>query len=324
MPKTEIQPEIELMPSLAPFKPAPSAVHRNVLILEDDDVDYKRHKRFLTADLLENYRLQRASTVNQALDLTNTENFDCILVDYYLPDATGMDFVSKLKQKTSTPPAMVLLTGQQDVSLVARAMREGVQDYLDKNSVTPESLTRTIRAAIHLAEMRKELSESNQKLRERALHDPLTGLANRTLFEDRCEGALHLCQRHNSCLAILLLDLNGFKAINDTYGHDTGDRALQMASGRFTSCLRESDTLSRLGGDEFSILLHGMNSNCCVQAVIDRLHTSLEEPFMHKDIPIQLAVSIGVASYPTDGQTYAELMQAADESMYQNKAESKR
>ena len=317
------QPEVGLTQAAAPFNPTPSAVHRNVLILEDDDVDYKRHKKFLTADLLETYNLQRASTVNQALELTNNENFDCILVDYYLPDATGMDFVSQLKQKSNEPPAMVLLTGQQDTNLVAKAMKEGVQDYLDKNSVTPESLTRTIRSAIHLAEMREELNKSNQKLRERALHDALTGLANRTLFEDRCEGALNLCQRNGNKPAILLLDLNDFKPINDTHGHDVGDKVLQIASERFNTCLRESDTLARLGGDEFAILLHGINSIENVEAVVARLKETVAEPFTYKNIPLNISVSIGLATFPCDGQTYADLLEIADKAMYCDKQKRK-
>lgn len=159
--------------------------------------------------------------------------------------------------------------------------------------------------------------EAFEKLRYDATHDGLTGLPNRTLFLDRLEQSLACAARSGERLAVALVDLNGFKAINDGAGHDAGDAALQVTARRLERCLRRSDTAARLGGDEFALLLHGTDD---IERVMSALMQACGEPFGRTATErIPLSVSVGVSAYPEDGLTSSALLQRADEAMYRAK-----
>ncbi len=164
------------------------------------------------------------------------------------------------------------------------------------------------------------LRQAEDKLRFLAHHDPLTGLTNRLLFHDRLESAIRAAHRHQSSLALLFLDLNDFKYINDTYGHAMGDRVLCMIAGRLEGCVRETDTVARMGGDEFTVLLTNIQS---VEAVYDKVEeiiaavtAPLGADFGNIKTP---SCSIGVACYPADGEDADTLLSHADDNMYQLK-----
>lgn len=163
-----------------------------------------------------------------------------------------------------------------------------------------------------------ELRKSEERHRHLAQHDPLTGLANRSLFSDRLDQSLKHAKRHSSSFAVLLIDLNGFKPINDEFGHNFGDLVLKEVADRLTLIVRESDTVSRIGGDEFVILLHNVDSLVTAQQVVDKIHLAFAHPFCEPD-SVTLSCSIGIALYPDDGESEIELTQVADLRMYQNK-----
>ncbi|MFP5326050.1 MAG: putative bifunctional diguanylate cyclase/phosphodiesterase, partial [Acidimicrobiia bacterium] len=151
-----------------------------------------------------------------------------------------------------------------------------------------------------------------------AFHDPLTGLANRTLFEDRCEHALAQARRSGTSLALLFVDLDRFKRVNDSLGHSAGDELLRQAGARIASVVRSVDTACRMGGDEFTVLLSG-NSRSEAEAVIERLQATMAEPFTIEDQEVFVRANVGIAVYPDDGLDYRSLLQKADASMYLSK-----
>ncbi|WP_189531984.1 sensor domain-containing diguanylate cyclase [Paludibacterium paludis] len=154
-----------------------------------------------------------------------------------------------------------------------------------------------------------------------ANHDRLTGLANRGLFYDRLQHAISRLNRSGKRLAVLFLDLDRFKPVNDTYGHVVGDRILQMIATRMKQALRSEDTVARLGGDEFVVLLEDIESYREVDRVVARLKGSIEEIFEVEEHRIRVGVSIGVAYYPEDGVLIEELLSVADRKMYGDKRE---
>ena len=161
----------------------------------------------------------------------------------------------------------------------------------------------------------------NRKQRERrlsylAFHDELTTLPNRTLFVDRLERAVAMARRRGSQLAVLILDLDGFKDVNDTFGHEAGDLLLKGVAGRLKACLRDADTLSRLGGDEFAVLLPVIDGAASAREVASRLLVLLRRPFYMAGDEISVSASIGVALFPGDGDSPEELMHCADQTMY--------
>ena len=148
-----------------------------------------------------------------------------------------------------------------------------------------------------------------------AYHDSLTGLPNRILFQDRVTQGLIAARRYDSVLSVLMLDLDHFKAVNDTLGHDAGDRLLQGIATRIHGVLREEDTAARLGGDEFAVLLVGTGETGAV-SVANRIRAALRKPILLDDDAIEASVSIGIASYPAQGDTYTTLLKHADQAMY--------
>jgi diguanylate cyclase len=153
-------------------------------------------------------------------------------------------------------------------------------------------------------------------LEHRALHDPLTDLANRSLFFDRLRQALHAARRNGSQVALVMLDLDGFKAINDTLGHATGDAVLKVVASRLRLGLRATDSAARLGGDEFAWILPGLASRRSVEAMVRKRLAVAQEPVDLDGQTIEVGVSAGIAMYPEDGKDPDALMRRADRAMY--------
>jgi diguanylate cyclase (GGDEF)-like protein/PAS domain S-box-containing protein len=164
----------------------------------------------------------------------------------------------------------------------------------------------------------RERKVQEAELRRMALHDPLTGLANRALLRDRLERAIALAARSGARVALLLLDLDRFKEVNDTLGHQVGDLLLQQIGPRLAQVLRQSDTLARLGGDEFALVLPDVTEHAAC-AVAERIVDLFRRPFQIESLDLELGVSIGVAYYPTHGEGPADLLQRADVAMYDAK-----
>jgi diguanylate cyclase (GGDEF)-like protein/PAS domain S-box-containing protein len=164
-----------------------------------------------------------------------------------------------------------------------------------------------------------ERKESEQKIRALAYYDALTGLPNRRLFQDRLSLALPQMRRHQQQLAVMFIDLDLFKRINDTLGHDVGDEVLIEMAKRLKACVRESDTVSRMGGDEFTILQPEIKDPSNSLQLASRIVASLREPFISGDRELYVTSSVGIAIYPDDGETPEELTKNADTAMYRAK-----
>jgi len=168
-----------------------------------------------------------------------------------------------------------------------------------------------------------EIKRMQDQMDHLAHHDQLTGLPNRTLFYDRLQQALGLARRQERNLALFYLDLDGFKAVNDRHGHEQGDHLLTMVAQRLASCVRESDTVARMGGDEFTVLLVDSAGVEAAQRVACMILELLARPFVHEGIVSTLGVSIGISCYPQDGDDPDRLLFRADAAMYQVKNGSK-
>lgn len=164
------------------------------------------------------------------------------------------------------------------------------------------------------------LKDAEARLQHMATHDALTGLSNRLLFRERLKEAFSRANRSGNQVAVLLLDLDRFKAINDTLGHMRADELLQAVAGRLHGCLREHDTVARLGGDEFTVLLPELDTSEHAAVVAGKILSSLSEPFDIAGQPVTTTTSIGISIYPHDGIDIDDILQRADAAMYQSKA----
>jgi diguanylate cyclase (GGDEF)-like protein/PAS domain S-box-containing protein len=174
---------------------------------------------------------------------------------------------------------------------------------------------------LHYIAFLKDLTEklaATRRIEELAYSDALTGLPNRALLHERVDFSLGLCAREHKTFAIVFIDLDRFKHINDSLGHFFGDRVLVEVAKRIKSCLRQSDTAARMGGDEFVLLLHDTDA-LGAEMIVQRVLHSLCEPIMLDDLSLTVTSSIGIALYPVDGSTRDELIKNADTAMYQVK-----
>jgi diguanylate cyclase (GGDEF)-like protein len=193
-----------------------------------------------------------------------------------------------------------------------------VQSYTDEVRYTEsdEELLQFVSDQVASAIARKQNEARLQRL---ALYDPLTDLPNRTLLDDRVETALSRARRESSHFAVLYVDVDGFKAANDRFGHSLGDRLLVEIAKRLVRCLRAADTVGRLGGDEFVVLLSQIVLPDDAEAVARKIQDSLSQPYAIDDRRLQLTASIGIAVYPDDGETSEALLDRADGAMYRAK-----
>jgi diguanylate cyclase (GGDEF)-like protein len=164
------------------------------------------------------------------------------------------------------------------------------------------------------------LSEAVAQARQFAYHDELTGLPNRRLLLDRFNQAVARAARQHKLVALLFLDLDGFKSINDALGHVAGDALLKQVAARLSARIRTSDTVCRFGGDEFVILLPELDDRESAAAAARKIRTHLAAPYFIGDTEIGMATSIGMALYPVDGKAYEDLLRQSDVAMYWNKA----
>jgi len=165
--------------------------------------------------------------------------------------------------------------------------------------------------------------DSEKRLRYMAQHDKLTGLASRELFADRLDQAMAMARRHHSSFALLYLDLDEFKPINDQFGHDTGDALLQKVAERLHQCVREVDTVARIGGDEFAIILLETSTPRDAELVAEKMIRAFRTTFRINGHDCRISASIGIAMYPADSDQAEGLVRCADMAMYKAKLEGK-
>ena len=164
-----------------------------------------------------------------------------------------------------------------------------------------------------------ERKQMEQQLHYLAGHDVLTELPNRTLFFGHFQTSLSLARREGAHLSLLFIDIDGFKHVNDNYGHLVGDKLLKRIAQRLRTCVRQSDTVGRFGGDEFIVVLNGIDSLDNVLVIAENIRAELERPYQFEQYNLQLSPSIGVARYPDNGEDEQQLLKHADQAMYKAK-----
>ena len=218
--------------------------------------------------------------------------------------------------------------GVEDALEKTEIVEDKVQEAADKLSEVNLALKQEVRER-HVLEFRlAAVTERAEASRNAAFHDLLTGLPNRALFNDRLEHGLAQAKRHDRSLAVMFIDLDGFKKINDTYGHDAGDDVLKTIAIRLTANTRDDDTVSRHGGDEFLYLVTEVGGDEDTRAIAEKIIASIQMPLqMTADgvkINASISASIGIALFPKDGSTAQALVTRADKAMYQAKGSSAR
>ncbi|MBF0566916.1 MAG: GGDEF domain-containing protein, partial [Nitrospirae bacterium] len=208
-----------------------------------------------------------------------------------------------------------ILSGSDILGVLNMYVKEGY-----KRSTREEDFLHSVANALAGIIKRKQVEESLKYL---ATYDTLTGLHNRIMFFDRLNQALNQSKRYGHKLAVLFLDLDGFKPINDTMGHDAGDRLLKKVAERLKNSVREADTVSRMGGDEFTVLLSRIEDYRTAELVVGKILKVINSPFCIEDKECSIGVSIGISLYPSDGENAETLIKNADTALYRVKEQGK-
>jgi diguanylate cyclase (GGDEF)-like protein len=290
---------------------------KKILLVEDNPGDVRLMMELLREYGNNQFSLKHADRIEQALDDLAKEQFDLALLDLSLPDGSGLETVRLVCGAAPHLP-IIVLTGMDDDALAIEAVQAGAQDYLIKGNVNGALLIRSMNYAIE----RKKMAERMQFM---AMHDSLTGLPNRALFQDRLTHSIKSSQRSRFKneekwkIAVMLIDLDNFKYVNDTFGHPQGDLLLQQIADRLQQAIRQSDTVARMGGDEFMLIFENVNSKEDIDFLGKKIMNVFAEPFQLSEQCLQTTASIGISFYPQDGEDYQSLMQTADIALYRAK-----
>lgn len=306
---------------------------RTQSLLVVDDVPENIHE--LLEALKDTYRIQVANTGARALEIVNGPSPpDLVLLDVMMPGMDGYEVCRRIKD---TPAGnripVIFVTVVDAVSDKVRGFELGAADYITKPFDIDEVHAR-VRTHLELARLRRFLEDlvaqrtallqvSEEKYRILAQRDSLTGLPNRALFAELLQHAVQHAERSATQFALLSLDLDNFKTINESLGHSRGDRLLVEVAKRLQGLMPESDTIARIGGDEFDIILERREGTPWVDLMAQRMIDALAEPIELDGQSIYVGMSIGIALYPADGTDPETLQSHADAALHQAKAQGR-
>ena len=323
-----------------------------ILIVDDQSTMRKTLQRMLESS---GSTATVAASGEEALHLFDNDRFDLVLLDILMPGMDGLEVLKAVRRKHSMSELPVIMVTSKDRDEdVVQALSLGANDYIMKPVDLP-ILRARIRNHLSLKqaedELRKAREELEQRIEERttslletnkalvneiserkqaeerirllAYHDELTGLPNVRLGKDRVANAIALARRNKTTVALLYLDLDDFKEINDSHGHSIGDQVLIKTAERMTHCVRETDTVARIGGDEFIIVLNQAGEKTAIIKSVEKIITTLTGSLRISGQDLYISVSIGIALYPDHGQTPDDLIKNADEAMYLVKRKGK-
>jgi diguanylate cyclase (GGDEF)-like protein len=292
----------------------------SILLLDDEAPRATELARTLDSFADPKIRCARAAP-GTFLEVSEDADYDAIVLSL----SEGDDEQAATRELHDRLPDVPILTVKEGLepAEACASIESGMDDHMlfrCTRCVDGKMLRSRLLWTVERARLEQRLENLQAERFERALHDPLTGIPNRQLFLDRLQQFVARARRSRTGFALLFIDLDRFKAVNDELGHDVGDVVLKRASERMTRVLRESDTAARWGGDEFTVLLDGTCDRRGAARVTEKLLQAIAEPVVVGDHEISCPASVGIAFYPEDGASAKELLRCADCAMYRSKA----
>jgi len=272
------------------------------ILIADDDPSILLLMRHILAQC--NYHVTETNSGIGAIDLCKDNDFDLAIFDIVMPDVDGLAACTQVTRSAKNPPPVLIMTSLDDDVSVNNAFDAGAIDYVTKPinwSVFKQRVKRII-----------ENESNRKKVKRLEFHDPLTGLPNRTLFLDRLESAILRAQRNQTILALLMVDIDNIKLINETLGHDNGDKVIQSVANQIITDMRKTDTVSRSSGDEFNLIIESIKDLKHVGLIAKKISQGIDHSMMILDQKIHVKASIGISIYPQDGADVGTLLSNAD------------
>ncbi len=286
-----------------------------VLLIEKDPADARQARQLLAEAGNGRFQLEHVDCLAEGLRRLREDHFDTVLLDVSPAAGSGLEAIAPIIE-TAPHAAIVALSKIIDENLALQVVQAGAQDFLVKWQGDGFLLVRSIRYAI-------EHKREKDHLMQLACYDELTGLTNRTLFRELLDKALFRAGRNGQTVALMFLDLDNFKVINDTLGHDVGDSLLRLVAQRLQGCVRTSDVIARLGGDEFTVIQERVERMEDVEAVARKIIHVMGQPFVLDHHELFVGTSIGIALFPGHGRDAETLLKNADTAMYHAKEQGR-
>lgn len=293
---------------------------KSIFIVEDDEMMLAQFKRIL--DNTGEYRTLTAKNASDALDILNKTIPDLILLDIMLPDMNGIELLKKIKEyHPSANIPIIIISAIADIETKVKGIESGADDYLVKPVDRFEMLAR-IRANLRKSEAQRRLKSNLEIAAQQAITDPLTGLYNRQYLKNALERELSHARRYKRPFSMLILDIDHFKDVNDTFGHLAGDGVLREIAGILKDNVRASDVAARYGGEEFVVVLTDTDIRGAVTAAEHLRETVAQHGFAGVD-GRQITISIGCTEFQSDDADMDAVIKKADNALYRAKAEGR-
>jgi two-component system cell cycle response regulator len=287
----------------------------NILVVDDSEDVFEGFKGFLEGQEL--IKLSWAGNFKDSFAKLEREQFDLIILDHILNDGTSIEFLKNIDKEGMGIPVIVV-TGHGDEMIASQVIQMGAYEYLPKSRINTESLSRVINNTLERARLRRDVKRAQTKMTEMSTVDELTGLHNRRYFIEALEGEFERANRYEAEMALVMLDLDYFKKVNDTYGHPTGDMVLSGVGGILNKYVRRSDIACRYGGEEFAVILPNLSKESIFSAYERFRELVSKQSYEHVSAQIHVTVSIGIA-FSNDAESSDDLLTHADQALYQAK-----
>lgn len=284
-----------------------------ILLIGSEPTEHCRFEEMLSAIERAQYQLAWCEQFEQGLSQIMSGNHDVILLSCEQDPNIALQLLQDALDKGCQLP-IIAITERIDSPIAQRALHYGATDYVAMESLQPYLLQRCIGYALDKFEVDRKLSQLN-------LYDPLTGIPNRMLFRQTMERVISVAKAQQISMALLLINIDGFKKINESYGSEAGDRLVATMARRLTRCVRKSDCVARIGGDEFTLVLDDFNEAEDVALVAKKVIDVMSSPFTVEGSPLIVSCSIGVAIYPEAGDTTDGLLKRANMAMLEAKGQ---
>ncbi len=285
-----------------------------IVVLADDDPSIRLMVRHVLES--EDYEIVEAEDGLDAIKAVEKQHPALVLLDAVMPGLDGFTTCQQLKERGHADVPVIMLTGLDDDASVERAYDVGAIDYI----------TKPIKWAVLKHRVRSIVKSvmAERKIQRLEYRDTLTQLPNRLLFVDRLEQAIVRAERHRESIALMVVDIDDFKLVNDSFGHEAGDKLIKAVADLLSRSMRRADTVARLGGDEFAIIIENIDGEDDAISIADNVTTILEHNVRLDDQETFTSASVGIAMFPDDGADAGTLLKNADTAMFRAKEQGRR
>ncbi|MCK4706729.1 MAG: diguanylate cyclase, partial [Gammaproteobacteria bacterium] len=296
------------------FENEQKAEERPIVVLADDDPSIRLMVRHVLES--ENYEIVEAEDGLDAIKAVEKEHPALVLLDAVMPGLDGFTTCQQLKERGHGDVPVIMLTGLDDDASVERAYDVGAIDYI----------TKPIKWAVLKHRVRSVVKSvmAERKVHRLEYRDALTQLPNRLLFVDRLEQAIARADRHRESIALMVIDIDDFKLVNDSFGHEAGDKLIKAVGDLLSKAMRRADTVARLGGDEFAIIIENVSGEDDAISIADNVTTILKHNVRLDNQETFTSASVGIAMFPDDASDASTLLKNADTAMFRAKEQGRR